>query len=148
MPLPHYGIQAHAAWNNFEPIYQSQFECIFNSKLLNKKDSDYLGESIIGIKEDIITFNVNSHKVTKSLLTMKDFDLTLKSLEKDGTVKGIYEFYECSFINLKKEIMNYDYESDDILRYAIQFKYENMEFYAEEDYKNYIRLQKFKNILN
>ena len=146
MPLPHFSNQVSA--RSHEPVFQSQFECIFKSGLVSDADLKFLELSIIGIKENIITFNVNTHKITSTLIKIKDsFEITLNSTLKDGTITGIYEFSKCLFIDLEKKLINFNYNSDDYLRYEIEFRYEKMKFYGIDDLENYHRSKKLKNII-
>ena len=142
MVLPHYPSSA-----NIEPIYSSLFEITFITSSLTKEEIQFLKRNNNYIKKNNIGFNVNSdNKVSKLLLKIDIFDLVVKCHKKNGEVHTIFEYLGCKFKNLKENLVNFSYISNDVLTYQLEFDYKDIEIYFSDS--QYSRIKKFDNILN
>jgi len=142
--------------NNYEPVYQSIFEIEFENSELSSNEIKFLSMNCTKIKDDILTFKLNSDfKITEILLKLKsDFNVLVKTYNKSGDVTSIFYLLDCLLIKPEKSMIDFDFESQDIIQYNMKFSYEKFNFFnlnGELTYenwkKNHERKKKFKNII-
>jgi len=154
MPLPHFTNQ-QAALISDDPVYLSLFEIEFESQYISSEESKYLMEQCFYIKSNRLKFNVNDDfKITKILLKMKTFNMIVKTHNKMDKVTSIYYLIDCSFNNLEKSILDFNWNSTGVLTYHLEYENKEFDFLNFNDNinfddwkKNHMRKQKIKNIL-
>jgi len=43
-----------------------------------------------------------------------------------NSIKGVYVFEKCKFENILDELINYEWQSNDIMGYKLKFSYDNL----------------------
>lgn len=149
MPLPYFNqnVGTHI-FTEIEPIFKNTFDVTFIDTNLSKKDLEILHYHIMGMTHNLLNFNINdNHKLTKVLLKLKKFSLELSSFNKEGHLIAHYVIRDCKIKNIEKYIIDFNYNSSDILEYYIPIKYKEIKFYDKEEFKNYLRFKKLNKIL-
>lgn len=150
MPLPpHYGSNPPkpALW---DPIYKHLFEVHYSTSDLTEEESKLLTENTHKIKKNKIYINLNEDGgiyAIDILKKLKTFSLKILSHNKTGEITGIFVYTNCKFPNLLEDIVDFDWEGDDILRPEIEIKYEKLEYISPKDLKRYERVKKFERLL-
>ena len=128
MSLPHF-TNIKSNHQCIEPIYKSLFNIDLIAYVLSENETKILSENIHKIGNGFIEVNANDNfNVEEILMKIKDrwFNLELKIHDKQDNIKAIYKFKECKFENLIEELINYKWQSNEIMRYKLNFKYDDL----------------------
>jgi hypothetical protein len=139
MPLPHYP----SAKGFIEPIYMKLFEINILSDQLSEKQTELLTENFQSINKNILTINGDLDSLI-ILKKIKRFDFSVKVFDKSGKVNMILYYIDVQFDNFEYDILNFSYESDDLYRIELSFKFQDMKIFEEKQFERYI---KFKNVI-
>ena len=146
MPLPHF---PGGPYNQIEPVYKNLYEVYINSESITDIENNKFTESLISLEKNKMKFTVNDDfKINESLLKLKKFKMIVKIHDREGSIMSVLEYYDCEIIDLGYSFLNYDYGSNDLVDYEVEFKYESFKFYNQNNVEQYQRKEKLERLIN
>ena len=140
-PLPPF-LNSYAHYH-ISPIYQSMFEINIISDNITENEKIIIRECFLSIKKQEMIFRGN-YEIIEILRKINKFDFFIKVFEKNGTVKMILYYVESNFTNFNYDILDFNYNSDNLYEIKLTFKSNSMKMFKEKNYQRYMKL---KNII-
>ena len=133
------------ATNKLEPIYKS----LFNFNCIGS-DYENLNKKCFKITKKYFYFNVNENEgeiiplnlINKLIENTTILNIAIELRNKEDNIIQIL-YLEDTFLLKIKNILDFDYQSNDIMKIKVKYKYKNMKIFKDELLvKRYQRKQK------
>jgi hypothetical protein len=123
-----------------EPIFTNLFKVNFHSDNLFSKDLLFLNESLIKITDRNLYFNVNQFGndiypfYQLEVLKNKKINFDLILHDKKDTILAKFLIKDCKIAYSYKQILNFAWESDDILKpFEVNYTFDDIEYIPIEN---------------